>query len=356
MRETAAGDVWSSLAGAQTHSKRPELQLRPRKIEFDYDQIYDTNGILREEYNLYLPFVQDLPAGDKPRVAAIKIHERVDTVQRIWDEAAAKTRKLLAPLGIELEEYSRQRRARLHWWKEGNVFSTSLVRQLLIAFADLALALPLKEIIEAFEDQEPPAAESLLKYIRSALLEELPALQDEGQDVDDNESWDEDLVVHDSLRLDGQVEKYMWLIQHLSELPQGRRYATHAYAFYVTHFLRHTYISSYAYNDALKGLKETLALDKSRMNETETFLDLASLHRELDDALRSTPLKEWRIYRCREASMEFLEFLQRKAKEEVRAKVIPIGAAVLPAELTEQIVECALLAEGLSNDDKVRSP
>ena len=146
----------------------------------------------------------------------------------------------------------------------------------------------------------------------------------------------------------------MWLIQYLSRLPEGRRHAIHAYAFYVMHFLRHTFISSFAYEDVLQSMKQIMDLDHSQSGETESFLDLASLFRELHGALQSPTSAARMVCRFPETSMAIAEFLQQKAQEEVRTKVISTAGSVLLAELAEQIVEYALLAEGLSVEFKTR--
>lgn len=210
------------------------------------------------------------------------------------------------------------------------------------------VALPQEEIIEAFENQEPPDAASLLEYVRSALKTELLALQNGTYDVpdstsensasEDSTSEDESLDVHDSIVLDAQVKKHMWLIQYPSRLQGGQCGAIQAYAYYVMHFLRHTLISTYAYEEALKGMKETMPLDNSHSREIRPFVDSAGLYRELDDILQSTDLFAWRVYRSRESSVEIAEFLQQQAREEVRHKVIRTAGIVLPEELTEQIV------------------
>ena len=114
--------------GGRTPRTCPGLQLWPRKIAVDYDQVSGLNELLTETYNIYLPFVQGLAAGEKARATATKIQKRLDKVQKIWDEAAAKTRAEVTRLETDLEEYSEQRCARLHWWKEGNVFSTLSIR------------------------------------------------------------------------------------------------------------------------------------------------------------------------------------------------------------------------------------
>lgn len=161
------------------------------------------------------------------------------------------------------------------------------------------------------------------------------------------------------------AEKLIWLTNELYILPGGEPLALDALMVYVTEVLRHTVLVCPAYDAVLQNLKQTLRTDHDAQHEIQAqlstkrpFFELARLARQLrglwkkfeDGQYEACEHMQgfWSKAECfHTGSFEMLNLLQRSAYGEVRSNVFLTVRTMLPAELTEEIAQYALVAEGL---------
>lgn len=208
------------------------------------------------------------------------------------------------------------------------------------------------------EDNEDP-----FERQKAELTRELAAFGDDmrskASDCGDGIESDPDSVAD----YDGYFEKVKVLLNTLARIPGNCWYAIHGYAFFITDILRHTLVKREVH-DQVKREMETILDDLdvgSRVVGTPApFFDLPSLARRLQGAhaMYDTPCRQLDRHQsaydhCFHTDSEtVLNLLRRRARDEVRNKVLLSAGTVLSVELVEPIVEAALEVEGLPVDSQ----
>lgn len=218
------------------------------------------------------------------------------------------------------------------------------------------IELPRDEIIKSVSAQKLPDAATLADYLQRIL-------QQEAQRLRTNELIELDDVTFGF----DHARKMLWLADTLHDLPGGERLALRVIVSYVTELLLSTALCTSAYVTVHDRLQHRLSQrihlrgDKSKRGaKTRPFLDLAGAASQLlavylttdyDDPNHEDSLCVYNEHGGRECfhtgSRPILKSLLQSAYGEVRSKVMLTIGTLLPAELADEVVGWALVAEGL---------
>ena len=161
-------------------------------------------------------------------------------------------------------------------------------------------------------------------------------------------------------RLNNFTDKAMCLVDELSHMPNGRLYAFRGYALLATKVFRPQHPRCKASRLPTNEVEDQITLLTKRPTVPKTvglsaeqpypnYFDCATHVREMYEAMGERCFGARMNNFCHHVSdMLALHVLQERAYSEMRAKVFLTAGSQLPVELTEQIFEDAMRAEGLS--------
>lgn len=152
------------------------------------------------------------------------------------------------------------------------------------------------------------------------------------------------------------MEKALALVKHLSGLRRGKTYAVHAYVFLLSDvFVRNKTRISHAipYRRVARALQKLIR--RRRLDGGwKCFVNYAAAHRQICQLMRWPCYREYdwygplKNYACvHKEALPIVASLQRHAWAERRANVFATIGTKLSAELTQEIFEWVLVAEGI---------
>lgn len=314
--------------------------------------IHDLNVQLIKRYNDFAPHVCQADARSRVGQAGRDVQERVARCQRIINQARDAIDDHEAELVREVDVFTDAYRGRRNWWLEHNLLSRShgACSTLGLTKTDQSPrpGFPLEDIKDTLADHLSTDAGILHRYLCILIPGESIRLRH-----------------HENAPL--QITKFLLLLRSLRRVRHDQRLALDAAVSYITQALRYLMENSFAFVEfhcKIAHLLGTAGLGWKRVANAP-FLHATAAARSLRTAFFEQEKKDTAIcYISAEQDMShcfhtgaepILKVLEKAAYNEVRDKVVvTIGTMVtnatgtrLPAELVEQTVEFAAVAEGL---------
>lgn len=317
----------------------PFLMLCKARVDLGEDRpLKDINQRLEDVFSHCATIADD--KDEATRLAAQKLHGRVDRINRIYSHARERTRVERLELELEIAEFAIATADAVDWYS-GDAFR----------------ALPERRLGEVVKRHPPKSASMLDRCVRHCFR--FYGSQEEIDRIEDG-------------------SKPIQILMNLIELLRGFEHLDDAAGYLiplcssVIAFMDETEpaVETWkllAYTQILITLGKVLERHQSRTREglasdTRSFPHLTEVTRVLKSAYLSSapdglcgrPNSKPRQPQCRHTwSLASLQVLQMHAYAEVRAKVMLTIGTILPSELTELMVEAALVAEGMPLDPRV---